>query len=512
MWDLVFLIVIISAFVLLALIRPFVKNLRKIEGLVFLPFLAFLITLGIFIAYGFRPECVLLLVYTAVVSLVHIPQLVSVLGGLRNGEFLERRPLLNGIALVFLIVSAAPALIFAPYDEVPMASEGVAVVPVRDEGLFIRIYPGTGENPRPEGLKRPVFAVIPPMYGSAAAVDRLCLALEAKGFAVLTYSRRDFDMPAFGEGTKQYNVPFFRNFSFYRTLAGVSESGKAALRVRSWEETRTRDIEILLSYIAAFGGSPDSPLASADTGRIIMAGYGAGGAALSLLGASPEFVSGNPGVIGFVSVEGAPASLAVLEVFPWDTPPDGSLPWYAALWESVKRFFLKIHSRGIAGYESPKPLLLPGLFLVSDRVTDTEYRDGRYRSILAMLRASRAPSALAAVPGAGYADYSDIPVKYPLLGFFLSGEEADAWNRDYYIEGTASLMANFGDMVMAGGTGGEPELPEASGDPDFSGDALPPETPEPARPEITRTRVPGTIHIESGGAWNLMPPEYILSQ
>jgi hypothetical protein len=53
---------LIVLFLVLPLFRPYAKTLWSSDGLGWLPFLALAIALGIFPAYGFRPECIPILV------------------------------------------------------------------------------------------------------------------------------------------------------------------------------------------------------------------------------------------------------------------------------------------------------------------------------------------------------------------------------------------------------------------------------------------------------------------
>jgi hypothetical protein len=122
---------------------------------------------------------------------------------------------------------------------------------------------------------------------------------------------------------------------------------------------------------------------------------------------------------------------------------------------------------------------IPVLFILSDRVLYSRDRERRYLSILEIFRTGLNPVALAAVPGAGPLDYSDVPEKYPFLRLLFPGDQAPLWSREDYAPGTASLISNFASLFM--GTGG-----------------------------LQKTVLDRNIYIDTNRAWNLPDSKYIL--
>jgi hypothetical protein len=230
-------------------------------------------------------------------------------------------------------------------------------------------------------------------------------------------------------------------------------------------------------------------LAGVDLRNIFLAGYGAGGGALTALASSPNFAAENPGVRGIISVEG-PIFSAFLEEAPLSTLPPEK-PWYRGAPARIAGWLSRLRPKKIAG---PGPGLVPGLPLlciVSGRVLEDRHRNGRYAALFTMLRAAREPLVLAAVSGAGPLDYSDLPEKHPVYRRFFPGGPGDIWKNRDFPGGTASLMANFAALFQEGLRAGDP----------------PPET---GLRRIRRTPLGKGIYLESGGGWIFHKPQDIL--
>ncbi|MDR0655688.1 MAG: hypothetical protein LBG22_05175, partial [Treponema sp.] len=64
-------------FLLLSLLRPLFKRLWPLEGLAWLPLLSLAISLGIYPAYGFRPETLPLAGFEILLTILNIPAMAS---------------------------------------------------------------------------------------------------------------------------------------------------------------------------------------------------------------------------------------------------------------------------------------------------------------------------------------------------------------------------------------------------------------------------------------------------
>jgi hypothetical protein len=281
------------------------------------------------------------------------------------------------------------------------------------------------------GFPKPLIVLVPPLTGSVSLIEPLCVRLGEEGFTVLTYSRLHLDNPAVYQG-REYHVSLYESLrQLWTTVRGL-DSGRANQAARMYEEKRRADIEWLLDRI----GEPELGRLIDRNAGIIAAGYGAGGAALSLLASSPLFTSRHPEILGFVSIEGPPAWALERERFPWDPRK--------AFFEPVQRFFLGLTTRKLSAQERIEPLLIPSLFITSDHIKEEAYRESRYKVLLAMARNAGAPSRIASAAGAGFLDYTDGAAYYPLYQFLLPRPlSARSVPPEPALDRCAALIADF---------------------------------------------------------------------
>ena len=466
MQELGILICLVFLFQFFALIRPLLKGLQSIEGLSWLPLLALGIIIAIFPAYGFRPECVPLLFYTIMFNIINIPSIILFLGRFRNDIFLERRPVFTFSFIVLLILTAGIAFYFTPVRETALETGGITTETIRDRArnaeLFLRIYAGKvrptmpdagGKTPAadwvpetvqpgPAGPLQPLMVLVPPVWGSVMMIDGVCQALSGKGLTVLTYSRRGFDSPAV-ENQRRFGLPLIKNAGILRTLAMGIGFGPANASGRALEEERRRDIQFLLSYIAE---NKLPALAGTDLNCIFTAGYGAGGAALISLSASGDFIAQNPALKGIIAVESP--LLPVPEGEKQEMAAENT-GWVSLVMAELGAWFADFRTQTTNGNDDVPSPKLPVLFILSDWIQYAQYRDSRYETILRAFHRTEGPAVLAAVPGAGPADYSDGPEKYPVYSVLFPGKERDLWKNEAFAAGTAYLAANFASLVLA---------------------------------------------------------------
>ena len=290
--------------------------------------------------------------------------------------------------------------------------------------------------------------MIPPEAGSITAVDRVCAALRDRGFTVLSYSRRGFDFPAAdGKGGLHLVSPgkilaYWRAFRAGTTLKKANDQGKIL------ETERQRDIEFLLPRIPALaGGGP------AGEAPLFVAGYGAGGSALILLAGDAGFSLRYPGVRGVIALESR-----LWSIYRYDPPvfspiPAGT-PWYARLRADLARRLDGLKTRRISGIGSlPRPGL-PLLCVVSDLAESGTVKgkgagaDKPYQALLAALRSSPGPTALAAFKGSGPLDYSDYPLSYPVYSFLFQGQARGAEKSLDPVGDTAGIICNFAVKLL----------------------------------------------------------------
>jgi hypothetical protein len=474
------------------------------DGLVWLPILAFAILAAIFPAYGFRPECVPLLVLAFVLNMANIPALAALLTHLRNDDFRERRPPLTVLAFLLLLGAGGIALAFPPAPGPVLLSRGVQSFTLRDESrqaeLYLRVY-GPTEVPQsvPAGSGRPLMLLVPPAAGSVGVVDSLCGELRDLGFTVISFSRRGFDFSALGEGERRIPPGLGQMFRLLRIMAWGDSFVGANAQGRRLEETRREDTVFLLGRIMGRDGREKPPveplpvdlLAGTDRESIFLAGYGDGGAALLLLSGERDFAARFPGVRGIIAME-SPV-LTVLRGEARETPAELSPKrnWFRAAWAGLSNWVRGLKPQRISGMDPVAGPAVPLLLLVSDTAFDRSRHIRRYATVWRFFEAAQKPAILAAAPGAGPLDYLDVPQKYPLYAALFRGEtkprEAGAprsWR-------TASLMGNFAALLLEGAAGDEPP-------------------PVPNSPRLIKNPPHPGVRIETRGVWNFHNPRYIL--
>jgi hypothetical protein len=455
------------------------------DGLTILPLLALGVGIGIFPAYGMRPECLPLILYTVFLNIANLPALGLVLGRLKNDDFRDRGLMSTAFFVALLIAVTALAVCFAPSRDITMASSGVRSATIldgdRNVELFLRVY----ESPPDEEAtgKRPLMILLPPAAGSLLAVDRVCGELSRLGFVTLTYSRRGIDIPALQtDGTKRLLSPV-RILQRLRAIFQGTRWVTANTIGRSLEEERKQDLTFLLDLLqnrSSTGTTGILPGDNTDRNVIFIAGYGAGGAAAAILGAEPGFAKRYPGVRGIIGLESP-----VLSALGQDPPKSPATkrgqsgePW--AFLIDLGEKIAALSPKRIRGVDRVLQPEVPVLFILSDRALSYSWRrQQRYLSVLEIYRRAVKPAALVMVPGAGPLDYSDLPEKYLLLSRLFPGDQTPLWKLEEYAGGTASLIVNFCAALLERGT-------------------------------LPRMPLDSAIHVEVNGAWNFPAAGYIL--
>jgi hypothetical protein len=464
MVELIILEALVFFFLLLPLIRPLAKKLWPMDGLVWLPVLALGITVGLFPAYGFRPECIPLLLYTVIFNIINIPQVLSLIGRMQNDDFREWHPGLTAFLTGFLVLVTAVGIYFLPGGKTALTGEGVSSLVVYDEErnnkYFLRVYGHAGTNSgesaaspdafsplgtRPESALRPALLVVPPITGSILMVDRLCASLRDGGFTVISYSRLDFDFPAVDEDGKLWKPPLTNMPDLFRSYTGGRFSEAANNTGRVLETERREDIRFLLDLIRQNHGIPgyaEPPGNRTDWERVFAAGYGAGGSALlSLTGK-------NTALRGIIAIESQLLSVyRGNEPLPAPEPPQNA-NWFQSLWAGISAWAADAGSHKITGIGAVPNPEAPLCFIVSDQVQNVKHQNGRYGALIRVFRTTTAPVILAAVSGAGVLDYSDAPEKYPIYSVLFSGQGRKAWSRADCVPGTTALIINFAASVL----------------------------------------------------------------
>jgi hypothetical protein len=500
--ELLILEICAAVFLFLPLIRPVFKALWSLDGLVLLPVLSLGILVGVFPVYGFRPECVPLLVFSLFVNIINFGSLVSLFFQLHNDDYRDRGLLYTAVNLavfgfvLWIALYYSPPLDMVLYEKTQTLSLQDRS---RNEELWLRIY--TPESAAAPQALRPLLLLVPPVAGSVTVTDAVCVGLQEKGFVVLSYSRPGFDSPALSESGVYKRLSFSGLFrlgnALYRGLTDMAANEAG----RELEEGRREDIEFLLVELAQNKMLQDR-LSGIDKNCVFLAGYGAGGAALIGLSSVPEFAARFKQVKGIIALE-SPLYSSVEGDPPPPAPPPTENP-VIAFFRGTGFFFRNLVPRKVTGIGTvPRPEI-PVMFVVSDRVL--RERTGRYETILKTLYTARGPALVASLSGAEPFDYSDSPRVYPVYSFlFRGGKTGRVRVAPEYPDITAALMANFAAFIMAADSGFSTEFSEEN----------PVENPTADPAGFRKTLAPAKtalpdINVETGGLWNLPDSRFIL--
>jgi hypothetical protein len=415
-------------FLALPLLRPFVKKLWPVEGLTWLPLVALGIIIGVFPAYGFRPECVPMLAFAVIYNFIHFSPIVSGMFARSNDSFRDRGAVFTVCAFIFLSAATIPMFAFSSLIDVMVEKDGVSVVRVnRDYSL--RIY-------GPVQADRSLIFLVPPEWDSAASVDLVCTELQKKRFTVITYfSQEKYSW------TKL--LTYWRVFRNAAVFVSANEKGKTI------EAERRKEIEMLLPRLPALLNKEDDELPP-----LLLAGYGAGGSALAYLAAENGFISTYGNVRGVVAIESRLWSSYLPEVRNAPAVPlaRGVSGVFVRLWANIVNRFNDLKPQRVArngrlpgaGLSQPG---LPVLYLVSGRALDVSEGQKPYQAVFDTLRSGSGPTALAAIEGAGPLDYQDYPLTHPIYSYLLPGQENARKRSEDPIGDTASIISNFASIL-----------------------------------------------------------------
>jgi len=432
----------VCLFLVLPLFRPLVKTLWPLDGLVWLPLVATIIMVGIFPAYGFRPECLPILLFALIYTIANLDSIISSIRSQPSDAFRDRNPLLTVFALIMLGAAIFTMFAFSPRTGSYTETETAKLLKIPGDSVgrdyYLQIYGQTGRAQ----AGRPIIFLVPHEIGSSASVKLICSELEDKGYTVVTYSRKDFDLPFVDENGKKHfslllKMPEYLYATFMGTrLASANGRGKAI------EAERRADIEYLLPRIYDLTGETDYE-------PILLAGYGAGGSALAYLNDNGGFGSNN-NVLGIIAVESRL----------WSSYETEAPIVYRD--SSIRGFNYRILTKIVdslmdllpKNLKRTKTLLpsanLPVLYLISGRalkLPSLGYGSGKnpYQAIFDTERLASGQIAIAAIKDSGPLDYQDFPLTHPVYSFSLPGQLSDAVNA---ISDTAGIIGNFASLLI----------------------------------------------------------------
>jgi hypothetical protein len=408
-------------FLALPLLRPFFKRLWPLDGLTFLPLVALCITIGIFPAYGFRPECIPILIFAFFASVT----------SRHNDSFRDRGPLLTICAFILLIAVTIPLFAFSSRTSLAghVSSEPARELKITDR-MFLKVYGDVQPN-------RPLIFMVPSELGSADSVDMVCTELQKKNFTVVTYYSKD-EKYDFLRDRFDFLV---KPLSLLRTFGRGTNSAEANAQGKALEAERRAEIEFLLPQFPALLGYPhDNPP------PVLLAGHGEGGSVLAYLAGEDDFISRYNNVIGVVAIESRlwasyhPESRDIIKV------PAGE-GVILRQWANIVRALNGLWPQKVIRTGPLPETGLPVLHLFSGRALDIPKGEKPNQAIFDSMRSSSGPIVLAAIEGAGPLDYQDFPFTHPIYSFLLPGLK-NAEKSENPISDTAAIIGNFASMLL----------------------------------------------------------------
>jgi hypothetical protein len=430
---------IAAFFLFFSLVQPFVKGFRNISGLVWLPLAALLIITGIFPAYGWRPECVPLLVFEFLFSLISIPSMAR---SLTSRDYREPGIFITIPCFILFAGTVFIALVFLPTADNRLTPDGIREFTLQNDGkeYFLRIY-GKETSSR-DSPNRPFLFLVPPEGGSVPAVDLVCTGLRDRGITVLSYSRKGFDSPA-AAGGRTFSPSLFTIRRIWRSFRFGDSWEKDNILGRDLETGRREDLDFLLPRVMRDYLPPDCP--------IFLVGYGAGGGALVYLAGNAEFTAQYPAVRGIIAIESPLWSVFQAKEHTFREIPENS-SWFTTIRIKAENWFTKKKQRTLSPGNLPEPAV-PLVFLMSDRVLGQGPDKNRYAAVYSVLRNSRNPAALTAVEGAGPLDYSACPVTHPVYRVLFPSLGKSTLKGKVLVDDTVTIITNFAALMA--GAGGE---------------------------------------------------------
>jgi hypothetical protein len=431
--------------------RRSLKSNRLAVSLKWLQFIALCTLVAIFPAYGFRPECLPMLVFALVMNTAN---LILWLSGFTYREWdiqFRRKRGSAVVTLFFLTLAVIPMFVFSPeiidkentpltIAEINSLSDGAA------RKYTLRVYGTLREG-------RPVIFIVPPEIGSAVSVDLVCHALQKKGFTAITYFCNVIDTPLIGKNRKTGPISTTKLFSYLHThkmagkFAATNERGKAL------EVGRRTDIQFLLP------GAFTQLFSANDLPPVLLAGYGAGGSALAYLAGEGELESFYSNVLGVISIEGRFwSSYQAQPRIIAEAPAEPEENFFRRQWASLKNYVaLLINPLQV---ELSGPLLdsnIPLMYLVSGRALENEKWQNNYQAVFDAMRSGTGPAALAVIESAGPLDYQDFPLTHPVYSFLLPGKKGGKKSKNPVSE-TADIIGGFASFLLEKTRGNIPVL------------------------------------------------------
>ncbi|GMO44187.1 MAG: hypothetical protein Ta2B_24890 [Termitinemataceae bacterium] len=413
MEDIGILELLIAFFLYFYLARPFLKSLWNVPGIVMFPPLALLCIIGMFFAYGFRPELLPLLICTLIINITNFSAFIGVFFSLHNTDYREQGVLIFFVLFFMLSFSMFAGLYFSPLKSSDLLSENIYTINLTNTNsanekndYFIRVY-----DPKTEAEKSNVIFVVPPLTGSVKTIDSLCGTLRDAGFRVVTYSNKSLDIPSVNGNGNVFLPPFSVMSNVIKSCNKAWLYKKSNDAARILEDRRKEDLAFLSSFIETLTHSGNTSAEDSSVGNnLFFIAYNEGGGAL-LNNINNIFNTNKNGQT--VNAAQYIKGIIVIESLLASSYKDAAI-------DSVPSFNI------------------PVLFLMSDSINNAD-KAQPYAAVLLTQKNNPAFTAIKSLQGYGHLDYSDIPQKYPVIPFLFNGKN----ETNKTVNETADIMLQF---------------------------------------------------------------------
>ncbi|MDR1231313.1 MAG: hypothetical protein LBK61_07925 [Spirochaetaceae bacterium] len=415
---------VIGIFLLAHIVRPYIGAFREATGFVFFPVIALFCCVAMIPAYGVRPECFPLFLFTAIYTILYFPSVTAFFSRLKNYSDYDSRLPLSFLAVVLLAASLVAAFRFSPQDEQPFDSMKKTQFTVNDSSrevdLFVSYYEGNGND---------LVLITPPVTMPLSLIEDICFALKETGYKVLAFSRPYFDNFAVGENGETIELPVTRKIKRYtQAINGIKNRAAIPLQ-RNDAAEREADIRFLLS---ALKSNPQLREIAPHYENIFLLGYGAGGAAAVGLSGDRGFLRANPEIKAVAAIE----SVVLCDFSVPEYEPDKNIL------RNIKNMFGRFFKKPALRLENITHPEIPVLFVAGDGSQAKNSYD-RYMAVVQTMIESETPFLFASVNGIHAIDFSAFFRKYPVLPLFIKAKKEGVWSRENAVENTAAYIAAF---------------------------------------------------------------------
>jgi hypothetical protein len=411
--DLGILEIVIACFLFLPLTVPYVKSFGKIDGFIWLTPLAFFCTVAIFPAFGFRPECIPLLLFSFVSIVLNRRVILAKISMLSYSYTSERSHFYFLFSFIFMVASVFIAVYFLPVNDSAQSNFDSAFTEKNGETeYYMRLYNSSkNQESKFETGDEPILLVVPPVLGSVGLVDSFSDEIAKYGINVVSFSRKGVDIRSEDENKKAYFPPIIVIKDYiYGYIAGKKDIGANAA-ARFFEDERKKDIKFILKMIKE----------EFNANNISILAYNEGASAIILLLQNDDFINDNPNLKSVVAVDADLLSNYKQQILP-AAAEDTSSNFIIKEMMLVKNKFFPKKETSVLIFNNVVAPKIPVLLIDRNFQNEVLLSLAKYDTVTSII-------------GSDY--YSDMPEKYPIISALQGLKDVP------HISVTAKSIYNF---------------------------------------------------------------------